>query len=124
MAKYKYILFPVKSILNAIVATKEGKTITGVDVLKSVNLKEWYADTYPTDDWAIGKVNETVNLLDVFDYMLEGGDFYDITGVDDSMFRERVFYKMSNLLHADYDVMYNLWMMNSRTEGKDKIEIK
>lgn len=42
--------------------------------------------------------------------MLEGKDIYDMLNVSNSLIRERVFKKLSDLMGVDYDIVYYLWL--------------
>lgn len=49
--------------------------------------------------------------------MSQGYDVYDVLEVADSLIRERVFGKLSEIYAVDYDVVYNMWL---RSEKYDK----
>jgi hypothetical protein len=41
---------------------------------------------------------------------------YDVLGVDDSLVRERVFGKLSEIMNVDYAVIYKKWLYESEVE--------
>lgn len=76
---------------------------------KRIKIKNWYTKTYPTDE--IGKeINSNVSLWELWSYMSNGYNVYDVLGVRDSMVRERVFEKLSETLGVKYDVVYKKWL--------------
>lgn len=73
-------------------------------------VKEWYRETYPTDD--LGKeINNEVTFENVFVGLDNYQDIYDIIGVGDSVIRERVFKKLAEIMNVDYDYIYQQWLM-------------
>lgn len=42
--------------------------------------------------------------------LLSGGEFYAYLSVTDSLVRERIFRKLSEMLGVEYDEIYNLWL--------------
>ena len=76
-----------------------------VEELKSTNLYDWFIGKYP---------DRGLTLFDVIDAMQNGEDFYEYTGVTDSVDRERIFSKLSKVMSIDYDCIYYLWMYSSK----------
>lgn len=74
------------------------------------NVKVWYENAYPTDDWAIKNFNPGINFQDVYVCLLLKGDIYAFLGACDSIVRERVFTELAELMDVDYSVIYNQWM--------------
>lgn len=73
------------------------------------SVRGWYVEAYPTDD--LGKeIYEDTTFEDVLDMLNDGGDVYDTLGVADSIIRERIFEKLSDLLDVDYSVIYDKWL--------------
>lgn len=107
----KYIKVPISSLLSAM-TPRNGKTITVKELLNETKLKEWYTEQYPTDDMG-EELDGDKTLLDVFNLMADGYDFYDIIGVCDSIIRERVFTKLANVMKVDYQVIYYLWLQTN-----------
>jgi len=75
-----------------------------------MNIKEFYLNTYPTDELGVELIETTtfVGLLDVLHNNTK--DVYDYIGVGDSIVRERVFERLAEILEMPYDYVYNLWL--------------
>ena len=68
------------------------------------NVQEWYKENYPSDNCYVYAPNAT--FLELINCMYTAEQEYDFS---DSCVRERVFQKLSVLLHCDYDDIYDLW---------------
>ena len=75
-----------------------------------MNIKEFYLNTYPTDELGVELIETTtfVGLLDVLHNNTK--DVYAYIGVGDSIVRERVFERLAEILEMPYDYVYNLWL--------------
>jgi len=73
----------------------------------SASITNWYVKAYPTDD--LGPEIDG-NFAGALKTMAKGGDIYDYMGVGDSLVRERLFTRLSEMLDLDYDHIYNLWL--------------
>ena len=73
----------------------------------SASIKTWYVKAYPTDD--LGP-ELTGNFAGALETMAKGGDIYDYMAVGDSLIRERLFTRLSEMLGLDYDHIYELWL--------------
>lgn len=73
----------------------------------SQSIKDWYVKAYPTD-------TEGANITGTFggamQCILFGNDFYAYVSVADSLVRERIFRKLSEMLGVNYNEIYNLWL--------------
>lgn len=76
----------------------------------SASIKKWYVKAYPTDDLGPELVGNFAGALET---MAKGGDIYDYMGVGDSLVRERLFTRLSEMLGIDYDHIYELWLNQS-----------
>lgn len=65
---------------------------------------------YPTDELG-GEINESATFNGLFEIMDMRQDVYAYMGVHDSIVRERVFEKLSNIMGVDYDYIYDQWMI-------------
>ncbi len=74
-----------------------------------MKLKEFYLETYPTDDLGL-ELNETPTFPGLLNQLIVGGDVYNYIGVGDSIIRERLFEKLAEDLEVSYDYVYNLWL--------------
>ena len=74
------------------------------------NVKEWYMHNYFWDELG-GNLKDNVTFSDVRDALENGQDIYEVLGFDaDTIVRERVFGKLAELLHVEYDYVYQLWL--------------
>lgn len=72
-------------------------------------IRTWYASNYPEDELK----NEIRNKLTFGELMMTmtvGHDFYPTLGVADSLIRERIFTKMSEIYNVSYDEIYDTWL--------------
>lgn len=95
----------------------------------SVNIKEWYSNEYKNDTLA-EILNEDITFYDLFMCMCfrlhdEETDIYSLLNVSDSLIRERIFGKMSEILNNDYKIVYNLWLYgdNHNSDSKTLTEV-
>lgn len=88
----------------------EAKKLSKTDLGKK-DFKNFYHEIYNTDpDWV--DLNPNITLGEAFIEFLNGMDPYDIIGVYDSIFRERLFEMFAELAGVDYEDIYNHWMAN------------
>ena len=76
----------------------------------SASIKKWYVKAYPTDDLGPALAGNFAGALET---MAKGGDIYDYMAVGDSLTRERLFTRLSEMLGLDYDHIYELWLSQS-----------
>lgn len=95
----------------------------------SINIKEWYSSEYK-DDTMSERINEELTFYDLFMCMCfrlhaEETDIYSLLNVSDSLIRERIFGKMSEILNNDYKIVYNLWLYgdNHNSDSKTLTEV-
>jgi antirestriction protein len=88
----------------------DSKNIT---MAKRTNVKKWYTKTYPTDDLG-QEIKSDIDFWLLWKYMSQGYEIYNILGVYDSLVRERVFEKLSQILGIDYNVVYQKWLNSSK----------
>lgn len=75
-----------------------------------MNIKEFYLNTYPTDELGVELI-ETATFVGLLDTLHNNTkDVYDYIGVGDSIVRERVFERLAEILEMPYDYVYNLWL--------------
>lgn len=82
-----------------------------VDKLETTKCKEWYIETFPTDELGHYLKDEPTfsglfNLL----AMGYGHDVYDYIGEGDSVIRERLFSKLSDITGMTYEDIYRMWL--------------
>lgn len=75
----------------------------------NMNVKEWYCNEYPNDEMGDG-INSKITFEEVL-YTLDNYlDIYELMCVYDSIIRERVFEKLSELTGRTYDEIYHKWL--------------
>jgi hypothetical protein len=76
-----------------------------------MNIKQFYIENYPTDELGI-ELKEDTNFTGLLNELFTDNDIYGYIGVGDSIIRERLFEKLSEILNCSYDYVYNLWLNN------------
>lgn len=78
-------------------------------------IKNWYMDVYPGDDFLFDDLRPGVTFQDALDTLENGGDIYEFMFVNggDSVVRERVFEYLSDITGKPYDYFYDLWLANA-----------
>ena len=77
-----------------------------------MNIKEFYLETYPTDDLGL-ELNETPTFAGLLNQLIIDGDVYRYIGVSDSVIRERLFERLAEELEVSYDYVYDLWLSDN-----------
>lgn len=82
----------------------------GVDGLES-GIRDWYSHEFP-DDPEGGRIDPRTTFCEAVESfpMGDGHDFYAVTGVVDSIVRERVFEELSKRLDCGYGTVYDAWL--------------
>jgi hypothetical protein len=73
-----------------------------------MKIREFYLESFPTDELGV-EINPRANFESLW-IVIRGGLFYEYIGVFDSIVRERVFEKLSQLTGHDYDYIYQEWL--------------
>jgi len=76
-----------------------------------MNIKQFYLENYPTDELGI-ELKDDTNFTGLLNELFTNNDVYGYIGVGDSIIRERLFEKLSEILKCSYDYVYNLWLNN------------
>jgi hypothetical protein len=84
-------------------------------VAKRIKIKNWYKKTYPSDELG-EELNDNITFYDLYVLMYQGNEVYSILSVSDSIVRERVFEKLSEILGVDYEYIYNIWLRSDKYE--------
>ena len=104
--------------------TKKCTVIRGENMAESSNynpemddsIADWYRDAYPTDSEMADDMDRVGSTFaDVWKALNRGEDVYEVIGADDSIVRERVFQKLSELTKKSYRTIYKKWMMASES---------
>ena len=76
---------------------------------KNTYVKDWYTKKYPADK--LGKnLKDNINFYDLFDALDNYQDIYEFAGIEDSIIRERLFEKLSEIMGCDYDEIFHQWI--------------
>lgn len=87
-----------------LVYTKDVEQVT-----EKTEIKDWYIKTFPTDELG-NRLKSGITFKQAFNNLSLGSAFYDFTGIEDSIIRERVFEQLSKVYGVSYDYIYNKWM--------------
>ena len=74
-----------------------------------MNIKEFYLNTYPTDELGV-ELDNKATFAGLVTILFGDMDVYDYIGVYDSLVRERLFSELANQINKSYDYVYNLWL--------------
>lgn len=77
------------------------------------NIRVWYVENFPTDD--LGEELKDATFKD-FLKAVATNKVYETMGVADSLVRERLFERLSNLLKKPYGFIYDLWLYGAEKE--------
>lgn len=98
---YKLGIRPCFEIKNTNKKTKNKST--------NETIKQYYTKTYKTD--SLGKsINDKITFDDLYECLRKHEDVYDLLGVGDSIIRERVFGRLSQIKNVDYNTIYSMWL--------------
>lgn len=75
---------------------------------KNTLLKDFYTKEYPTDEE--GQTIGNATFKDLFDALDRHKDVYEVIENGDSLIRERLFEKLSEIMGCDYEYIYNRWL--------------
>jgi len=78
---------------------------------KSVKIKDWYLENYPSDDLG-EELNDEVTFEDMWNEDYKKYDIYQVMGVGDSLIRERLFEHLAEIKGVSYDVVYRKLFSN------------
>ena len=93
-----------------------GYMADGGNIYGRQSIKSYYVDTYPTDN--IGQeINDEASFEGLNKALDCKIDVYEYLGVGDSLVRERVFWKLSDLMGVSYDVIYDKWLQSDYAKG-------
>ena len=73
-----------------------------------MNIRQFYLESFPTDELG-AEINPKANFESLW-IVIRGGLVYEYIGVFDSIVRERIFEKFSELTGHNYDYIYQEWL--------------
>ena len=74
-----------------------------------MNIKNYYVNEFPSDELGL-EINPKANFESLM-LAIKGDLVYEYIGVSDSVIRERLFEKLSELTGRTYDSIYNEWII-------------
>ena len=77
-----------------------------------MNIKNFYLELYPEDKLGL-EIDSTATFEGLFEALDSYKDVYEYIGVDDSVIRERVFQKLSEIMQCDYEYIYDQWLLGA-----------
>ncbi|MBQ6144023.1 MAG: hypothetical protein IJI84_06085 [Clostridia bacterium] len=72
-------------------------------------LKDWCLKTYRTDELG-EELNSRATFYDLFEALDNYQDIYNLFGINESIIRERIFEKLSEIMVCPYEEIYNQWL--------------
>lgn len=72
-------------------------------------VRTWYMEIYPSDELG-EEINPYITFMDVFEALDNYKDIYEVIQVHDSVIRERIFEKLSEITGHTYEEVYNQWL--------------
>lgn len=84
-----------------------------IGVAKRLKIKNWYLKNYPTDDLG-NEIDENISFWSLYIYLKQRYNVYSVLAVSDSLVRERVFEKLSEIIGVEYNDIYNLWLKSDK----------
>lgn len=87
----------------------------------SMEIKPWYKEEHKEDGDFWKDIKDGVTFQDVQNALDKGEDVYEVFGVGDSVVRENIFQKLSELRNVDYDVIYNEWLHGGEQISEEEL---
>ena len=73
-----------------------------------MNIRNYYVNEFPSDELGL-EIDPKANFESLW-LAIRGDMVYEYIGVSDSVIRERIFEKFSELTGHDYDYIYQQWL--------------
>jgi hypothetical protein len=73
-----------------------------------MNIRNYYVNEFPSDELGV-EINKEANFESLW-IAIRGDMVYEYIGVSDSVIRERLFEKFSQLTGHNYDYIYQEWL--------------
>ena len=103
-------LSEVKRKLKEYIKSWDLAPISDLEVKEVVFIKDWYTQEYPTDELGV-EINSEATFEGLFETLDRRKDVYNYIGVGDSIVRERAFRKLAEIIGADYQYIYEQWLL-------------
>lgn len=76
------------------------------------SIKIWYQKNYPMDELG-AELPEHVTFWNLFYHLDSRKCVYELILIHDSIVRERLFERFATLINADYDYIYEQWLLGA-----------
>lgn len=80
---------------------------------KDTKLRSYYLTEYGDDELGT-EINPEADFMGLYEVLYNELDVYEYIGVIDSVIRERLFDALASLMDLDYEVVYDMWMNESK----------
>lgn len=87
---------------------------------QSLKVKDWYKEFYSKDELG-DEIRDNLTFYDLFETLDNYMDVYVVLGVNDSIVRERVFDKLSEIMDVDYDYIYQQWLKTKDDTTEEEV---
>ena len=88
--------------------------------IQNTMVRDWYIENYPDDELGTD-IREGLSFYDLYETLDNYMNVYTVLGVDDSIVRERVFDKLSELMDVDYDYIYQQWLQTKDETTEEEV---
>ena len=88
--------------------------------IQNTMVRDWYIENYPDDELGTD-IREGLSFYDLYETLDNYMNVYTVLGVDDSIVRERVFDKLSELMGVDYDYIYQQWLQTKDETTEEEV---
>lgn len=88
--------------------------------IQNTMVRVWYTENYPEDELGTD-IREGLSFYDLYETLDNYMNVYTVLGVDDSIVRERVFDKLSELMDVDYDYIYQQWLQTKDETTEEEV---
>lgn len=90
------------------------------ELADGIKVRDWYIETFPTDTLG-NELDVDITFDDVQRAIDEGRDIYEVLKVADSIVRERIFTRLSQLTGVSYDDIFTKWISSGDKEESETI---
>jgi hypothetical protein len=77
-----------------------------------MKIREFYLENYPTDELGI-EIDPTATFGGLYQALQDYDDVYEYIGISDSIIRERLFERLSEITGNDYEEIHARWYLAS-----------